>query len=239
MFRIKICGVTRSADVATAIRLGADALGFNFYPQSPRYVPPAVAAELVAEARRVTTALNLPKVTCVGVFVNESAETMRGVAEQVGLDALQLHGDDVIERIGELTSHACLAVLRIRAIDDPAIAELAAAIQRPHVRGVLIDAYSPDAYGGTGHQVAWDWIPRLQTHWGALPTILAGGLRPANVADAIATAKPLGIDVASGVEASPGIKDSHLLEQFITTARHALDRMDAQRVTFPPHGQDT
>ena len=224
MFRIKICGLTRREDVASAIRAGADALGFNFYPESPRYIEPAKAAELITQARQTAASWNLPKVTCVGVFVNASTSSMNKIAHQVGLDALQLHGDDVVERLDELPHHDCLAVLRIRALDDPKIESLAAAVRRPHVKGVLVDAYSPDAYGGTGHQVAWEWIPVLSRHWASLPTILAGGLKPENVASAIRMAKPFGIDVASGVESTPGIKAESLIRELVNAAQHAFQQ---------------
>lgn len=226
MFRIKICGITRSQDVASAVKAGVDAIGFNFYPDSPRYISPANAALLSSEARKIAQDLHLPKLTCIGVFVNASPQEMANTANQVGLDALQLHGDDVAERIAEVSTHDCLAVLRIRSLIDPKIAELASIAKRPNVKGLLIDAYSPDAYGGTGHQVAWDWIPQLSKRWWPLPTILAGGLRPNNVARAIVQALPHGVDVASGVESSPGIKDDSLIQQFASSARLAFDRLN-------------
>jgi phosphoribosylanthranilate isomerase len=210
LFRIKICGVTRPADAASIADAGADAIGLNFYSASPRFVDDDRAAEIIAA---------LPAhVAKVGVFVNADAATIRKKVERLGLDWVQLHGDEPPEFVAELPG---LAVIRAVRLQDWASVLLPASkgklIRLP--KAVLIDAYSASAYGGTGTTVAWEAVPGAKNRLAGLPVILAGGLTPENVAEAIQMARPDAVDTASGVESSPGIKDLAKVREFVAAAR--------------------
>lgn len=191
---VKICGLTRLQDARLAWELGAAALGFIFHAKSPRSLAPDQAAEI----RR-----QLPQEAfCVGVFVNWSAEAMNRVADDVGLDALQLHGRE--------TPATCAACRRpvikvIRAEDTDQLDTYPAA-------AFLLDAAHPTLLGGTGLRADWELARNLACR---VPLILAGGLTPANIREAEASVHPLGLDVASGVEAAPGIKDPALLTELM------------------------
>ena len=205
--RIKICGLTREADVDAAVAAGADAIGFVFYPQSPRYVSPARAAEL---ARRVP-----PFVDIVGLFVNERPQIVREICDAVPINLLQFHGDEPAEACREF-SRPWLRAARVRPGLD--LVEFARAY--PDARGLLLDAFV-EGYGGGGHVFDWTLIPP------ALPAqvILSGGLNAANVGDAIARVRPVAVDVSSGVEASKGIKDHAKIAAFVAAVRMADERL--------------
>ena len=204
MTRVKVCGVTNAEDALASLEAGADMLGFNFYPRSPRYVTPE-------EARRVVE--RLPGgVACVGVFVNEAAPgDVERIAREAGLDTVQLHGDETPEFCQGLRGLTTIKALRV----GPGYsAESAAAY---HTDAVLLDAYVADSRGGTGHTFDWAlanltraFVPRL---------ILAGGLKPENVADAVAAVRPYAVDVCSGVETSPGRKSFDLIRRFVEHVR--------------------
>ncbi|QDU30702.1 N-(5'-phosphoribosyl)anthranilate isomerase [Anatilimnocola aggregata] len=226
MFRIKICGITNVDDALQAIEAGADALGLNFYKRSPRYVTPEQAAEIV---RAVRTSPAGRGVTIVGVFVNESQPGLMTLQEQLKLDAWQLHGDEPVQFLAALSTHPDVRVSMIRAYrckerDLSAIANdlLAcdAAVALPSA--VLLDAYAPDAFGGTGKVVDWNVVRDERDQLFGLPVILAGGLTAENVAEAVRIAQPDAVDVASGVESSPGKKDSAKVRDFIAAAKAAL-----------------
>lgn len=187
---VKICGITRLEDAEAAIELGAGAIGFVFWPKSPRYMDPE-------RARTIVAALP-PFIATVGVFVDQTARLVNGVAARVGLSTVQLHGDEPIEMLGEIER----PVVKAMALRASTTAEEADAW--PSRVRLLIDAYDPDQRGGTGRAVDWKRAAAVAAR---RPVLLAGGLNAANVADAIRTVKPFGIDVSSGVESSPGIKD--------------------------------
>jgi phosphoribosylanthranilate isomerase len=198
--RVKICGITSLDDACAAIDAGAAALGFNFYKQSPRYMTPDVAAEIVAR---------LPRAVCtVGVFVNESREQVAAIAKQVGLSALQFHGE---ERPEFCRGWAQKIVKAIRVRDGHA----AANAQCYAVDFILADAYVEGRRGGTGRRV----VPILLEGFERQHLILAGGLTPENVAEAVRSVRPFGLDVASGVERAPGRKDVALMRRFIAHAQ--------------------
>lgn len=185
---VKICGITRLEDAATAVELGASALGFVFWPKSPRYVDPEQARAIVAQ---------LPAfVTTVGVFVDQPPHHVNDVARHVGLTAVQLHGNEMIDVLEHIERPV------VKAIDDATQVEDADAW--PARVRLLIDAHDPEKRGGTGRTVDWT---RAATFAARRPVLLAGGLTPANVAEAIRVVKPFGIDVSSGVETAPGLKD--------------------------------
>jgi phosphoribosylanthranilate isomerase len=186
---IKICGITRREDAVTAVDLGAHAIGFVFWPKSPRFVEPE-------QARAIASALP-PFVTTVGVFVNQPARLVNGVAARVGLAAVQLHGDETVEYIGGIDRPIVKAI----ALGSNGGTDVDAWPERVRL---LLDVHDPAARGGTGRIVNWEEAAKVAAR---RPALLAGGLTPENVAEAIRTVRPFGIDVSSGVEAAPGIKD--------------------------------
>ncbi len=203
MVKIKICGITRLDDALHACACGADALGLVFYPKSPRCVTPE-------QARAIVAALP-PFVTAVGLFVNEQPQTVRELADFCGLDVIQLHGDETPGSCN-FSPRRTIKALRVR---DAASLAGHGEFQ---VSALLLDAWAPDAYGGTGHSFNWDMAAGVARQ---RPVILAGGLTPENVAKAVATVRPYAVDVSSGVEVSPGRKDPEKVAAFIRQARKA------------------
>ncbi len=204
--RIKICGITREQDLEAAVAAGADALGFVFYAPSPRHVTPQRAAQLTA---------HLPAfVTRVGLFVNESAETVRVVLAQVPLDLLQFHGDEDAAYCSQF-GKAWIKAARMKPGFD--LLEYASAFAEAQgVSGLLLDA-DVAGYGGGGKTFDWSLIPRSLP----LPVILSGGLHPGNIAQAVRAVRPWAVDVSSGVEAARGIKDEQKITEFISGVRDA------------------
>jgi len=202
--KVKICGITNLADGLAAAEAGADALGFNFYEQSPRKISLAEAAGIIRELP--------PFIIKVGVFVNpEEDQVFRAIAE-CGLNLLQFHGEETPEyclRFGLMSMKA----FRVR--DAASLAHLPAY----QTDAWLLDAFSPDKPGGTGKQFNWDLAIEAQKL--GRPVFLAGGLTPENVGDAVRRVRPYGVDVASGVEASPGRKSHEMVKAFIRNAKAA------------------
>ena len=186
---VKICGVTRAEDAQAAVDAGANAIGFIFWPDSPRFIDPFKARAIRAELR--------PFVTAVGVFVNQPAEYVSGVASLVRLGAVQLHGDETPAFASRLAAPV-LKALPLATLTDAALAAW------PETATVLLDVHDPVTRGGTGRTIDWDAAAAVAAR---RRVVLAGGLRADNVADAVARVRPFGIDVSSGVEVSPGIKD--------------------------------
>ena len=217
MFTIKICGVTTADDASAAAAAGADAIGLNFYPESPRYVTPRAAETIVAD---------LPKeVTKVGLFVNAPVDAMRETFDLVRLDAIQLHGDETPELMAELSD---LPVLRAFRVDAQGLAPVSQYLHRCDRLGcrpgaILLDARREGKFGGTGQVIDWAAIDRERAMIEGHTVILAGGLTASNVTEAIAQVRPHGVDVSSGVEAAPGVKDDRLVREFVELARRALD----------------
>ena len=201
---IKICGFTRGEDLVEAARAGADAVGFNFWPGSKRYLPPAEARALCPETPRALER--------VGVFVDASLEAILEIAQGCGLDAVQLHGAEPEAFLAPLKA-AGYRVLRGVHCDAP---ELEGAWLGADA--LLIDAPGGGLPGGTGQLADWERARALAT---LRPVILAGGLRPENVADAVAEVRPMGIDLASGVESGPGLKDAEAMRELVREARRA------------------
>ncbi|MFJ2361942.1 phosphoribosylanthranilate isomerase [Pseudomonas fluorescens] len=202
--RSKICGITRIEDALAAVEAGADAIGFVFYAKSPRAVS-------VQQARVIILALP-PFVTTVGLFVNPSRCELGEILDAVPLDLLQFHGDEVVADC-EGWHRPYIKALRVKAGDD-----IAAAVDAyPSASGVLLDTYVEGVPGGTGEAFDWSLIPQTLSK----PLILAGGLTPENVADAVARVKPYAVDVSGGVEASKGIKDHAKIRAFINAVRRS------------------
>jgi phosphoribosylanthranilate isomerase len=202
MIRVKICGITRLEDALAAVRLGADALGFNFWPGSRRHVAPEAA-------RKIVRALP-PFVTAVGVFVDPTRDEALRAAEASGIQVFQLHGDEPPELCAAL---ALPVVKGLRVADARSLAALASY----EVSAFLLDAPAA-GYGGSGK--TFDWALAREAALAAR-VILAGGLGPDNVAEAVRTVRPYGVDVASGVESAPGVKDERLMARFIRAAKEA------------------
>jgi len=198
--RIKICGVTRLEDALAAARLGADALGFNFWPGSKRHLT-------AAAARRIISRLP-PFVTPVGVFVNQAEGELRAIAAESGIQVFQLHGDEP----PELCSRLPLPVVKAIPVDQ---VRTLSKLLSYEVQAFLLDTPSR-GYGGSGEPFDWSLAEGVSE---VAPVILAGGLTPENVADAVRAVRPWAVDVASGVESSPGVKDPERMSRFITAVR--------------------
>lgn len=205
MTLIKVCGVTTSHDAAAVAPL-VDFLGLNFWPRSKRYVTAAHAADLARVARAAGSA------KLVGVFVDAAPDEVLAIAIQVGLDAIQLHGDEPDEQVGALAHGASLPVWK--AIP----ARPATTIEFPSAGAVLLDTPSADR-GGTGITFDWSIAADLVRANPQRLIVLAGGLTPDNVGSAIAAVRPWAVDVASGVESAPGIKDLAKVEAFVAAVR--------------------
>lgn len=214
VFRIKICGITSVEDALLAAEAGADAIGINFYERSPRYVTTERAKE-ICEA--------LPKgVAKVGVFVNSLPKGILAIAERVGLSAVQLHGDERPEFLASLGNMPVIKAFRCRESTLNSVrAFLKLCPAATHPVAVLVDAHAPGTYGGTGQVLDWPRLREEKENLSGLPLILAGGLTPENVAEAIRIAQPDAVDTASGVETSPGVKDPAKVRDFVTAAKSA------------------
>ena len=201
--RIKICGLTREEDVDAAVAAGADALGFVFYPPSPRYITPQRAAEL---ARRIP-----PFVDVVGLFVNEAPEFVRAACEALPINVLQFHGDEDAAYCSQF-ARPYLRAARVR----PGLDLVEFASSFPDARGLLLDAFV-DGYGGGGHVFDWTLIPPNLSGF----LVLSGGLTAINVGEAIERVRPVAVDVSSGVEKSKGVKDHSKIPAFVAAVRKA------------------
>lgn len=212
--RIKICGVTTPADARFAADVGADAVGLNFYPKSPRYVAPQRAAELV----RALPAFTAP----VGVFVGMPIRQVCAVAYQLGLRGVQTYDDNPPE--DDPFPFAHVPAFRVRdasGLDHVRrFVEASAALGRKPA-AVLIDSFVEGQMGGTGHRAPWHLLEGFDP---GVPVVLAGGLTPENVAEAVALVCPWGVDVASGVESAPGVKDPQKVADFVKAVRSAERR---------------
>jgi len=206
---VKICGITRLEDAELAVELGARALGFIFYPPSPRYVEPAQAASIIRALP--------PWVTTVGVFVKAGVPTMNRIAQECALDRLQLHGDEPPELMAQLARPAYRAFRMQAASDVDAVLATRDAV-------LLLDTHVPD-YGGSGRAFDWAWARRVVEGLAGQQrrVILSGGLNPDNVVQAITQVHPFGLDVSSGVEVRPGRKDPARLRALFAAVAAAVE----------------
>jgi phosphoribosylanthranilate isomerase len=206
MVKVKICGITNWSDARRAVEAGADFLGFNFYRQSSRYIAPAAARRIVQR---------LPeRVASVGVFVNEPEREMLAIAQQVGLDYVQLHGDETAEVVSRMRrSFRVIKAIRVR--DSFRVSQLG---NFKRASSILLDGFDAHLRGGTGKSFNW----KLAKSAGRKRQIfLAGGLTPENVAQAVSAAQPFAIDVCSGVESRPGKKDAARMRALVAAVRPA------------------
>jgi len=211
--KIKFCGITRIEDAREAARLGAWAIGLNHWADSPRRCDPGTAVEISAELRRA--------VEIVGVFVNATLDELARAAEDESLAMLQLHGDegpDFCREAARRTGCKVIKGVRVRSAADVRGAE---AFRTDYH---LFDAHRSGTPGGTGESFDWELVGARRSE---VPAILAGGLKPDNVAEAISVARPNAVDVASGVEATPGVKDHVLMEAFARNAGQGAARAQA------------
>jgi phosphoribosylanthranilate isomerase len=203
--RVKICGITEFEDARDAALLGADAIGLNFYPSSPRYIDPARAAKIIEKLP--------PFVTIVGIFVNHpDPQNLEDFALSLGLHAVQLHGNE--------TPDYCSMIQRVKVIKAFRVdSSFRVDTLRNHGSGTfLLDACSPDQFGGTGKSFDWDLVFGANA-FGSI--IIAGGLNPDNVSRVVSTLHPFGVDVASGVESKPGKKNYDKMRRFIEGVQRA------------------
>jgi phosphoribosylanthranilate isomerase len=227
MFRIKICGITNVADALAAADAGADAIGLNFYCDSKRFINVDQAQQIVAASSDRTKP--------VGVFVNESVEAICYTCRASNLRTIQLHGDKrpdcvtLLISLHELGASAPdLSIIRAHnfgARGMEAVYEDMFDARGHAADALLVDTAVPGMYGGTGQTLDWNRLVKFEDSIGKTPLILAGGLTPDNVAEAIRIVRPHGVDVASGVESSPGKKDHAKVRDFVAAAREAFDRL--------------
>jgi phosphoribosylanthranilate isomerase len=202
MTKIKICGIKTISDALAAMDAGADLIGFNFYPKSPRYIEVGRCRDIMSVMRKYG------HMTYVGVFVNASVATICSTMETLGLSLAQLHGDETPEMLAVLNGKAFKAFRGVPPSLDGFVREEAPAL--------LVDASVKGAYGGTGVIADWDRAAELARQY---PLLLAGGLTPENVSEAVSQVQPWGVDVASGVESAPGEKDAGKMKAFVQAAR--------------------
>jgi phosphoribosylanthranilate isomerase len=222
MFRIKICGITNPKDALHAVDAGADAIGLNYYSGSKRCVG-------ILDAKKIASAV-ADRCLRVGVFVNHSAEELNTIADAVGLDAVQLHGDQPPSYLLDVETR--FPILRVYRVGGSGFIKIKADIVLCEKFGrspdaVMVDAVAPGEYGGTGRQLDWSSLAdriELLNFDRVVPVrlILAGGLTAENVAEAIKAVRPFGVDVASGVEALPGRKDPVKVQAFVAAARRGF-----------------
>ncbi len=236
MTKIKICGIKTIPDALAAIAAGADLLGFNFYPKSPRYITPEACAEITSVLRE-----KHPAVTLVGVFVNSPADEIRATLQAAYLHLAQLHGDESPEMVANLAPLAFKAIRLSSSVSvresvkesafspsvsvresvkesafSPSVSIRDSVTESVSVPALLVDAAVKGVYGGSGVTTDWSAAAELAKQ---VPLLLAGGLTPENVAEAIARVQPWGVDTASGVESAPGVKDPAKMQAFVKAVR--------------------
>ena len=207
MVKVKICGITTVEDALACVESGADALGFVFYPKSKRAVTPQVV-------RKITQ--NLPPfVSKVGVFVNEDPRDILEIMSYANLDYAQLHGDETPEMCEYVGASRVIKAFRLK--DDSSVQEVKNYLKV--VRAILVDSYSEVSYGGTGRRADINLILKVKEIASGVPLIVSGGLNPGNVATVIREVEPYAVDVSSGVEKSPGVKDWEKVKEFVRRAK--------------------
>jgi phosphoribosylanthranilate isomerase len=210
--RVKICGITRAEDAAAAVRHGAAAVGFVFWPGSPRRVD---AARALAIGRELPST-----VIKVGVFVNASPDEVAATIAEAGLDAAQLHGDE------DALAYTRVPARLIKSVAPASLDDVSRALRLPAHVTVLVDAVDRERHGGTGRRASWPLAAAIARE---RPILLAGGLTADSVAEAIAVVRPWGLDVSSGVEDAPGIKSEPRIAALCAAVRAAEQTPDASR----------
>ncbi|MEN9562582.1 MAG: N-(5-phosphoribosyl)anthranilate isomerase [Chloroflexota bacterium] len=219
MTKIKICGIKTLKDAQAAITAGADYLGFNFYPKSVRFIEKSACAEITSVLKR-----EHPQIKLVGVFVNSPVDEIKDILQTRHLDLAQLHGDETPDMLSALNGKAFKAIRlsSTESVEASVYPFLQSALFRESVTesvykpAMLIDAAVKGVYGGSGVTADWTAAAKLAQQY---PLLLAGGLAPENVADAVRQVQPWGVDVASGVEAAPGEKDAGKMSEFVKAVK--------------------
>jgi phosphoribosylanthranilate isomerase len=213
--RVKICGITNADDCRQATLLGADAIGLNFYPASPRFVDSSLVEEILRDVP--------PFVDVVGLFVNERLQQVWQLVQRWGrIRTVQWHGEN--HELGDVAPLQLISAFQVRGVEDLQAITRYLDLRRSRIgppAAVLVDAHVPGEYGGTGRTAPWELLAEFRP---GVPVILAGGLTPENVAEAIRIVQPYAVDVASGVERSPGRKDAEKIRRFVGSAREAAAR---------------
>ena len=208
MTKIKICGIKTLNDARNAIEAGADYLGFNFYPKSVRFIEKEMCVEITSALKR-----EHPQIKLVGVFVNSPVDEVKHILETCHLDLAQLHGDETPEMLEAFSGKAFKAIrLSASTSVDESVSPFLKSVPESASPALLIDAAVKGVYGGSGVTADWSAAAELAKKY---PLLLAGGLTPENVADAVRQVKPWGVDVASGVESASGEKDAAKMIQFV------------------------
>ncbi len=202
MTKIKFCGIKTVNDALAAMDAGADMLGFNFYSKSPRYIDPGICRDIMAVMRKYG------HLSYVGVFVNASVAEVRATMETCALTLAQLHGDETVEMMRTLHGKAFKAFRGVPGSLN--------GFAREDAPSFLVDASVRGAYGGTGVTADWNGAAEVARHY---PILLAGGLTPENVGEAVRRVNPWGVDVASGVESRPGVKDAGKMKAFVQAVK--------------------
>ena len=202
-----MCGITRLEDALFVCQKGADAVGFILYPKSKRFIK-------AKEVRKITSQLP-PFITKVGVFVNEDPRDVLEILSYAHLDFAQLHGDETPQECEYIGANRVIKVFRLKTKEE--IEKIKPYIGK--IRAILLDTYDSKVYGGTGKPFNWEIAIKVKETFPEIPLILSGGLNPENVEKAVRTVKPYAIDVSSGVETEPGIKDRDKVEVFIRNAK--------------------
>ncbi len=213
MTRVKICGITNTEDALVAAKAGADLLGINFYPPSPRSVTPDQARQII-ETLCVSLSPSL-LVSFVGIFVDEELDSVRQIVAHCGLDYVQLHGTGSPDMVNALMDEGIGVIMGFRVRDEGSLTKL----ECYQATAYLLDTYVPGKLGGTGQTFDWKLAVQAKEYG---PILLAGGLIPENVAEAVRMVRPWGVDVASGVEAAPGRKDHDKIRRFVIAAKSSV-----------------
>ena len=220
MTQVKICGITNDEDALCAAACGADALGFIFYPPSPRYIAPDKAQQIIKK---------LPAgIVCVGVFVNETAATVQRISELCGLDFIQLHGDESVEYCAGFAPEMIIKAVHLRDENDVLNAF------RYSAAAILVDSRHAGLYGGTGKTANWDLALKIKSK---KPLILSGGLNEDNVGEALEKIAPAALDINSGVEIEPGKKDHEKLTGIFDVIRRADVKRQTMELIFKKRGR--
>ena len=219
LFQTKVCGITSVEDAQMCVVAGVDAIGLNFYHLSPRSIADELAIEISESVRG--------QIQLVGLFVNETPERIRKLHDAVRFDYLQLHGDEDPFYLKELSPLPIIKAFRCKNTDQSEIIDYLAACTTFDItlQAILLDAFHPDNYGGTGHQLDWKNLKLTNSHFGGCTAILAGGITGENVHNAVCTTQAQAVDTASGVESDagrPGQKDPLKVQRFVEQARLAL-----------------
>ncbi len=207
MVKVKVCGITNLNDALSACHSGADAVGFILYPKSKRFIK-------AKDVRKITSQLP-PFLTKVGVFVNEDPRDVLEILSYAHLDFAQLHGDETPEECEYVGANRVIKVFRLKSEEE--VEKIGPYVGK--VRAILLDTYDSKVYGGTGKPFDWKVALKVKERFPEFPLILSGGLNPENVKRAVEIVKPYAVDVSSGVEAEPGVKDGEKVKAFVRNAK--------------------